>query len=207
HAAAKRRQPDVELVARLRRRAVHHDGDLRPGRDHRHYAETRADHAGRADAPPRAALFARSGPWCDRVVRLDRAGGAVVLFHDWPGARQAPRAVRPAARHSERLAVADLSGVPTGRRLLACLRVEAVQACLGRPDGNRSTRRIAVSPPALSLTGVTKKFGQTEIIRGVSMNVAAGERHALIGPNGAGKTTLFNLISGRFPLTSGEIRL
>jgi branched-chain amino acid transport system ATP-binding protein len=39
------------------------------------------------------------------------------------------------------------------------------------------------------------------------MNVAAGERHALIGPNGAGKTTLFNLISGRFPLTSGEIRL
>jgi branched-chain amino acid transport system ATP-binding protein len=37
------------------------------------------------------------------------------------------------------------------------------------------------------------------------MDVAAGERHALIGPNGAGKTTLFNLISGRFPVTSGEI--
>src|SRR5580765_2518981 len=64
-----------------------------------------------------------------------------------------------------------------------------------------------VSPPALSLTGVTKNFGQTEIIRGVTMNVAAGERHALIGPNGAGKTTLFNLISGRFPITAGEIRL
>ncbi len=57
------------------------------------------------------------------------------------------------------------------------------------------------------MTDVTKNFGQTEIIRGVSMNVAAGERHALIGPNGAGKTTLFNLISGRFPITSGEIRL
>ena len=39
------------------------------------------------------------------------------------------------------------------------------------------------------------------------MDVAAGERHALIGPNGAGKTTLFNLISGRFPITSGEIEL
>ena len=34
-----------------------------------------------------------------------------------------------------------------------------------------------------------------------------GERHAIIGPNGAGKTTLFNLISGRFPITSGEILL
>jgi branched-chain amino acid transport system ATP-binding protein len=39
------------------------------------------------------------------------------------------------------------------------------------------------------------------------MDVAAGERHALIGPNGAGKTTLFNLISGRFPITAGEIRV
>jgi branched-chain amino acid transport system ATP-binding protein len=54
---------------------------------------------------------------------------------------------------------------------------------------------------------VTKNFGQTEIIRGVNLNVAAGERHALIGPNGAGKTTLFNQISGRFAITSGEIRL
>jgi branched-chain amino acid transport system ATP-binding protein len=64
-----------------------------------------------------------------------------------------------------------------------------------------------MNPPSLSLTDVTKSFGQTEIIRGVSMNVVAGERHALIGPNGAGKTTLFNLISGRFELSSGEIRL
>ena len=47
-----------------------------------------------------------------------------------------------------------------------------------------------MSPPSLGLADVTKNFGPTEIIRGVSMNVAAGERHALIGPNGAGKTTL-----------------
>jgi branched-chain amino acid transport system ATP-binding protein len=60
---------------------------------------------------------------------------------------------------------------------------------------------------ALSLRNVTKAFGQTEIIRGVNLDIASGERHAIIGPNGAGKTTLFNLISGRFPLSSGEIRL
>ncbi len=60
---------------------------------------------------------------------------------------------------------------------------------------------------ALSLRNVTKAFGQTEIIRGVNLDIASGQRHAIIGPNGAGKTTLFNLISGRFPLSSGEIWL
>ena len=60
---------------------------------------------------------------------------------------------------------------------------------------------------ALSLTNVNKAFGLTRIISGVNLDVAKGERHAIIGPNGAGKTTLFNLISGRFLVSSGEIRL
>src|ERR1700728_2030466 len=60
---------------------------------------------------------------------------------------------------------------------------------------------------ALSLTDVSKAFGLTKIIAGVNLNVAKGERHAIIGPNGAGKTTLFNLISGRFMVSSGEICL
>jgi branched-chain amino acid transport system ATP-binding protein len=61
--------------------------------------------------------------------------------------------------------------------------------------------------PAIRLADVHKNFGATEIIRGVSLDVAGGERHAIIGPNGAGKTTLFNLISGRFPITAGSIEL
>jgi branched-chain amino acid transport system ATP-binding protein len=60
---------------------------------------------------------------------------------------------------------------------------------------------------ALELTGVRKSFGRTEIIRGVDLMVAPGERHALIGPNGAGKSTLFNLITGRVPVSRGTIRL
>ena len=60
---------------------------------------------------------------------------------------------------------------------------------------------------ALSLTKVGKSFGNLEIIRGVSLDIKKGERHAIIGPNGAGKTTLFNLISGRFHLSTGEILL
>jgi branched-chain amino acid transport system ATP-binding protein len=60
---------------------------------------------------------------------------------------------------------------------------------------------------ALELAGVHKRFGCTEIIRGVSLQLPRGERHAIIGPNGAGKSTLFNLISGRFRADAGTIRL
>ena len=60
---------------------------------------------------------------------------------------------------------------------------------------------------ALKLENIRKSFGLTEIIRGVSLDIPAGQRHAIIGPNGAGKTTLFNLISGRFSPTSGRIIL
>jgi branched-chain amino acid transport system ATP-binding protein len=61
--------------------------------------------------------------------------------------------------------------------------------------------------PALELADVHMRFGATPIVRGVSLAITAGERHALIGPNGAGKSTLFNVISGRFPPTQGSIRL
>jgi branched-chain amino acid transport system ATP-binding protein len=62
-------------------------------------------------------------------------------------------------------------------------------------------------PCALELRDVHKSFGATLIIRGVSLEVSKGERHAIIGPNGAGKSTLFNLVSGRFAPSSGSIRL
>ena len=64
-----------------------------------------------------------------------------------------------------------------------------------------------MTAPALKLTEVRKSFGKTEIIRGANIEIRKGERHAVIGPNGAGKSTLFNLISGRFPLSSGTIEL
>ena len=61
--------------------------------------------------------------------------------------------------------------------------------------------------PALELQELRKSFGKTEIIRGISLAIAAGERHAVIGPNGAGKSTLFNLISGRFAPSAGRVLL
>ena len=63
------------------------------------------------------------------------------------------------------------------------------------------------APYALELKDLRKSFGKTEIIRGANLAVRPGERVAVIGPNGAGKSTLFNLVSGRFAPTSGEIQL
>jgi branched-chain amino acid transport system ATP-binding protein len=57
----------------------------------------------------------------------------------------------------------------------------------------------------LKLSGVTKNFGETAIIRGVDLDIREGEKHAIIGPNGAGKSTLFHLISGRYRVSSGTI--
>jgi branched-chain amino acid transport system ATP-binding protein len=64
-----------------------------------------------------------------------------------------------------------------------------------------------MTAPAVELADLHKNFGATKIIRGVSLAVPSGERHAIIGPNGAGKSTLFNLISGRFTPSSGAVRL
>ena len=61
--------------------------------------------------------------------------------------------------------------------------------------------------PAVELVDVRKSFGPTLIIRGVSLALEPGQRHALIGPNGAGKSTLFNLITGKYPVSGGRIRL
>jgi branched-chain amino acid transport system ATP-binding protein len=65
----------------------------------------------------------------------------------------------------------------------------------------------AAADAVLELRKLTKSFGAIEIIRGVDLAVKRGQRHALIGPNGAGKSTLFNLISGHYTPTSGEILL
>jgi branched-chain amino acid transport system ATP-binding protein len=64
-----------------------------------------------------------------------------------------------------------------------------------------------MSHPAIRLSGLKKNFGDTEIIRGVDLEIRAGERHAIIGPNGAGKSTLFHLISARTPVSAGAIEL
>src|ERR1700677_47346 len=61
--------------------------------------------------------------------------------------------------------------------------------------------------PVLELKDLCKAFGGLRAVNGVSLKIMPGDRKAIIGPNGAGKTTLFNLISGIFPATSGQVLL
>jgi branched-chain amino acid transport system ATP-binding protein len=61
--------------------------------------------------------------------------------------------------------------------------------------------------PKLEVRGASKNFGSLAAVANVSMSVAHGELRAVIGPNGAGKTTFFNLITGFFPPSAGEILL
>lgn len=61
-------------------------------------------------------------------------------------------------------------------------------------------------PSILALSDVHKAFGDTQIIRGVDLELRQGERHAVIGPNGAGKSTVFHLISGLLTPNKGRIR-
>lgn len=59
----------------------------------------------------------------------------------------------------------------------------------------------------LRLENLVKSFGGIDAVNRVSLQIEAGDRHAILGPNGAGKTTLFNLISGIYTCTSGRITL
>ena len=60
---------------------------------------------------------------------------------------------------------------------------------------------------ALQTRTLVKKFGGFVATNDVTLDIAAGARHALIGPNGAGKTTLINLLTGFLAPTSGAVML
>lgn len=64
-----------------------------------------------------------------------------------------------------------------------------------------------MTPPLLFVHGVTLTFGGLAVVESLDIVVDKGSRCGLIGPNGAGKTTVFNLLSGVYQPTAGEILL
>ena len=66
---------------------------------------------------------------------------------------------------------------------------------------------VSADVPVLELRGLCKSFGGLHATRDVTFKIMSGDRKAIIGPNGAGKTTLFNLITGIFPPSAGQVLL
>ncbi len=97
--------------------------------------------------------------------------------------------VDPAAARAAALTVTESSGVALTR--------SPQTAVLNEPEVRSS--------PLLSVTNVTKSFGELVAVNDVSFDVRAGETLGLIGPNGAGKTTLFELVSGFVKPDSGSV--
>ena len=58
---------------------------------------------------------------------------------------------------------------------------------------------------SISLNGINKSFGATEVLKDINLDIKDGEFLILIGPSGCGKSTLMNLIAGLEDLTGGEI--
>ena len=74
------------------------------------------------------------------------------------------------------------------------------------PIGDRASHAVlAASSPLLETRGLTQRFGGLTAVADLNLRVQTGELVALIGPNGAGKTTVFNLVTGIYKPTAGDI--
>ena len=61
--------------------------------------------------------------------------------------------------------------------------------------------------PAIEAVGVRKRYGAREVLRGVDLDIRAGEVFCLLGPNGAGKTTTVEILEGFTRATAGTVRV
>src|SRR5690606_22826647 len=75
------------------------------------------------------------------------------------------------------------------------------------PDRTRSSASVAERPPVLRATGLRKRYGNHDAVRGVSFTVHAGEVYGFLGPNGSGKSTTIAMILGLVEPTEGTIDL
>ena len=66
---------------------------------------------------------------------------------------------------------------------------------------------MADSVPFIATENLVKVYGEREVVRGVNIQVKAGEVVGLLGPNGAGKTTCFYMIVGLIAATKGRVLL
>ncbi len=85
---------------------------------------------------------------------------------------------------------------------------QSTSTVVGRADGRERTQvQRPQRPPLLQIRGLTHWFGGLRAVHNHNLDLKEGELVGLIGPNGAGKTTIFNLVTGVYKPTEGEITL
>src|SRR5690606_27444481 len=76
-----------------------------------------------------------------------------------------------------------------------------------RSERQAIVNALQIEGATIEVTGVSKAFGQHQVLQDVSMTAQPGQVTAIIGPNGSGKTTLLNAISGFITPDTGNVRL
>ena len=85
-------------------------------------------------------------------------------------------------------------------------RRRSISTAAGTHRSCRPAGRSPVKTPVITTSALTRRFGATTALAGVTLEVPRGEMFALIGPDGAGKTTFFRLVAGVLAPTSGTVR-
>lgn len=101
-------------------------------------------------------------------------------------------------------------GAISGLWQMAAAALERIRALMDAPVTLQDPAKAAAAPsgtPEIEIAGVDLSYGDTQVLRALSLTAPAGQTTALVGPSGAGKSTVFNLLTRLVDPDSGSVRI